>query len=137
LSGGPACWSASSGGLARQLASGFRAGQAPSLGFLVAPRSSGSAVAGPGGTPSALREASYRDLRREAARFDVEKPNKPVLERGHQTSYLVARWLSDAGVTSAFQVGYANGRYLFYLSRMGVACGPICRHERPNGRRWS
>ncbi len=70
-----------------------------------------------------FREASYRDLRREAARFDVEKPNKPVLERGHQTSYLVARWLSDAGVKRAFQVGYANGRYLFYLSRMGIACG--------------
>jgi hypothetical protein len=35
----------------------------------------------------------------------------------------VARWLSDAGVTSAFQVGYANGRYLFYLSRLGIACG--------------
>ena len=70
-----------------------------------------------------FREPRYRALRAEAARFDVEKPNKPVLERGHQTSYLLARWLADAGVRSAFQVGYANGRYLFYLSRLGIACG--------------
>jgi hypothetical protein len=70
-----------------------------------------------------FREARYRALRREAARFDVEKPNKPVLERGHQTSYLVARWLSDAGIRTAFQVGYANGRYVFYLSQMGIECG--------------
>jgi hypothetical protein len=70
-----------------------------------------------------FREARYRALRREAARFDLKKPNKPVLERGHQTSYLIARWLAEAGVKSAFQVGYANGRYLFYLSRMGIECG--------------
>ena len=70
-----------------------------------------------------FREARYRALRTEAARFDVEKSNKPVLERGHQTSYLVARWFADAGVQTAFQVGYANGRYLFYLSRLGIACG--------------
>jgi hypothetical protein len=70
-----------------------------------------------------FREDRYRRLRGEAARFDVEKPNKPALERGHQTSYLLGRWLADAGVRTAFQVGYANGRYLFYLSRMGIACG--------------
>jgi hypothetical protein len=70
-----------------------------------------------------FREPRYRALRRDAARFDVEKPNKPILERGHQTSYLVARWLSDAGVKTAFQVGYANGRYVFYLCRMGIECG--------------
>src|SRR5262249_26072187 len=70
-----------------------------------------------------FREAAYRALRREAERFDVEKPNKPVLERGHQTSYFVARWLSKAGMKSAFQVGYANGRYVFYLTRMGIECG--------------
>jgi len=70
-----------------------------------------------------FREARYRALRRDATRFDVGKPNKPVLERGHQTSYLVARWLSDAAIRTAFQVGYANGRYVFYLSQMGIECG--------------
>ena len=70
-----------------------------------------------------FREAGYRALRAAAAPFDVSKPNKPVLERPHQASYLIARWLADAGVKTAFQVGYANGRYLFYLSRMGIACG--------------
>ena len=70
-----------------------------------------------------FREARYRVLRRAAAPFDVRKPNKPVLERPHQASYLIARWLADAGVKTAFQVGYANGRYLFYLSSLGIACG--------------
>lgn len=70
-----------------------------------------------------FRNAQYRTLRREARAFDVEKPHKPVLERGHQTSYLVARWFAEAGVKSAFHVGYASGRYLFYLSRMGVRVG--------------
>ena len=70
-----------------------------------------------------FREARYRALRKEAAPFDVRKPNKPVLERGHQASYLIAGLLADAGVRAAFQVGYANGRYLFYLSRMGIECG--------------
>ena len=70
-----------------------------------------------------FREARYRALRAAAAPFDVRKPNKPVLERPHQASYLIARWLADAGVKTAFQVGYANGRYLFYLSRMGIECG--------------
>jgi len=70
-----------------------------------------------------FREARYLALRKEAARFDVRRPDKPVLERGHQASYLVARWFAAAGVRTAFQVGYANGRYLFYLSRMGIECG--------------
>ena len=70
-----------------------------------------------------FHDARYRALRKEAAPFDVRKPNKPVLERGHQASYLIARLLADAGVKTAFQVGYANGRYLFYLSRMGIECG--------------
>ena len=70
-----------------------------------------------------FREARYRALRKEAAPFDVERPHKPVLERGHQASYLVARWLTAAGVRTAFQIGYANGRYLFYLSRLGIECG--------------
>lgn len=70
-----------------------------------------------------FRTAAYRALRRQAAPFDVEKPNKPILERGHQSAYLVARWFAQAGMTTAFQVGYASGRYLFYLSRMGLACG--------------
>ena len=77
-----------------------------------------------------FREECYRRLRADAAHFDVEKPNKPALERGHQTSYLLARWLANAGVKTAFQVGYANGRYLFYLSRMGIACGGTDLPER-------
>ena len=70
-----------------------------------------------------FREARYLALRKEAAPFDVTRPDKPVLERGHQASYLVARWLAAAGVRTVFHVGYANGRYLFYLSRMGIECG--------------
>jgi len=70
-----------------------------------------------------FREPRYRALRAEARCFDVERPNKPALERGHQASYLVATWLRAAGVKTAFHIGYANGRYLFYLSRMGIECG--------------
>ncbi len=70
-----------------------------------------------------FRTAEYRRLRHAARIFDTPKLNKPVLERGHQTSYIVARWFAKAGVTSAFQVGYANGRYLFYLSQFGIRCG--------------
>jgi len=72
---------------------------------------------------SLFREPRYRALRAEARAFDVARPNKPVLERGHQASYLVATWLQRAGVKTGFHVGYANGRYLFYLSRCGIACG--------------
>jgi len=72
-----------------------------------------------------FRNAEYRVLREAARVFDVEKPNKPVLERGHQVSYVIAKWLRDAGVRSAFHVGFANGRYLFYLSRLGIACGGV------------
>jgi hypothetical protein len=48
-----------------------------------------------------------------------------VLERGHQAAYVVARWLADAGIRSALHVGYASGRYLYYLSRAGVRAGGI------------
>lgn len=70
-----------------------------------------------------FRTADYRALRARARPFDTPKPTKPVLERGHQTSYLVARWLAAAGVTSVFHVGYGNGRYLFYFSAMGISGG--------------
>jgi hypothetical protein len=70
-----------------------------------------------------FREPEYRALREVARIFDVEKPNKPVLERGHQTAYLLSRWFTQAGIRTAFHVGYASGRYLFYLSRCGITCG--------------
>jgi hypothetical protein len=70
-----------------------------------------------------FREPRYRALRREARAFDVERAHKPVLERGHQTSYLVATWFEAAGVRTAFHIGYASGRHLFYLSRFGIAGG--------------
>jgi hypothetical protein len=70
-----------------------------------------------------FREPEYRTLREAARLFDIEKPNKPVLERGHQTSYVLARWFTQAGVRTAFHVGYASGRHLFYLSRRGLTCG--------------
>jgi hypothetical protein len=69
-----------------------------------------------------FRTPEYRALRLAARSFDVAKPNKPVLERGHQASYLLSRWLSAAGVGSAFHVGYASGRHVFYLSRSGITC---------------
>lgn len=70
-----------------------------------------------------FRSREYRALRAAAHVFDEPRPSKPVLERGHQTSYLVARWFAAAGVRSVFHVGYASGRYLFYLSRMGIRGG--------------
>ena len=70
-----------------------------------------------------FRTPGFRAIRTAAAPFDEQKRNKPVLEHGHQKSYLVARWFAEAGVRSAFHVGYATGRYLFYLSRVGIACG--------------
>jgi hypothetical protein len=82
-----------------------------------------------------FRSAEYRRLREEARDFDVEKPNKPVLERGHQASYLVARWFAAAGVRAAFHVGFANGRYLFYLERLGIACGGV--DLPPEDTRWT
>jgi hypothetical protein len=69
-----------------------------------------------------FRTAEFRALRKAATAFDAEKPNKPILERGHQTSYLLAFWLAAAGIKSAFHVGYASGRHVFYLTRMGIAC---------------
>ena len=72
-----------------------------------------------------FRSSEYRSLRAAARPFDVDKPGKPVLERGHQASYLVAKWFADAGVRSAFHAGFANGRYLFYLERLGVEAGGV------------
>ena len=48
-----------------------------------------------------------------------------MLERGHQTAYVVARWLAAAGVRRALHVGYASGRYLYYLSCAGVRAGGV------------
>jgi hypothetical protein len=70
-----------------------------------------------------FRTPEFHALRHAARPFDIEKPNKPVLERGHQTSFVLARWFTAAAVGSAFHVGYATGRHLFYLSRAGIACG--------------
>ncbi|OLB53704.1 MAG: hypothetical protein AUH99_01555 [Candidatus Rokubacteria bacterium 13_2_20CM_2_70_11] len=70
-----------------------------------------------------FRSSEYRRLRGASRAFDVEKPNKPILERGHQTSFVLARWFAEAGVGRAFHVGYANGRYVFYLSAAGIQCG--------------
>ena len=72
-----------------------------------------------------FREAEYRALRRAARAFDAPSPGKPVLERGHQTAYLVSRWLAAVPVRGAFHVGYASGRYLFYLSRLGIRAGGV------------
>jgi hypothetical protein len=72
-----------------------------------------------------FRSPEYRALRTAARGFDVPSPHKPVLERGHQTAYLVSRWLAAAGVRTAFHVGYASGRYLFYLSRLGIRAGGV------------
>src|SRR5262249_56467900 len=70
-----------------------------------------------------FRSPEYRSLRAAASPFDVDKPGKPVLERGNQASYLVAKWFAEAGMRSAFHAGFANGRYLFYLERLGVEAG--------------
>src|SRR5690349_2223565 len=68
-----------------------------------------------------FRSAEYKALRRAAAIYDEQKRGKPVMERPHQASYVVTRWLADAHVGSAFHAGYASGRYLFYLERLGIA----------------
>ena len=72
-----------------------------------------------------FRTAEYRALRAAARGFDVPVAHRPVLERGHQAAYVVARWLTAAGVGSALHVGYASGRYLFYLERLGVRSGGV------------
>ena len=72
-----------------------------------------------------FRSPEYRSLRASASPFDVDKPGKPALERGHQTSYLVAKWFAEARMRSAFHAGFANGRYLFYLERFGVEAGGV------------
>ncbi len=82
------------------------------------------ALARPRRAPSALSRAALpRPAGGRLGRSTPIEPHKPVLERGHQTSYLVATWLRTAGVKTAFHIGYANGRYLFYLSRMGIESG--------------
>lgn len=70
-----------------------------------------------------FRAPEYKTLRKRARPFDTPKPTKPALERGHQTSYLVARWFAAASVASVFHVGYANARYLFYFSAMRIPGG--------------
>ena len=72
-----------------------------------------------------FRSPEYHSLRAAASPFDIEKPNKPVLERGHQASYLVAKWFAEGGVRSAFHAGFATGRYLFYLERLGIEAGGV------------
>lgn len=71
-----------------------------------------------------FRGSRYRAMRRAATPFDVyRKPYKPVIERGHQTSFLAADWFARAGVKSVFHVGYASGRYVFYFLKAGVDAG--------------
>lgn len=66
----------------------------------------------------------YRAVRQAAGPFDrYRKPYKPVIERGHQVSYLIGNWFVQSGVQSVFHAGYSNGRYLFYFRRMGLECG--------------
>ncbi len=71
-----------------------------------------------------FRTNRYRAMRKAAAVFDAYgNPNKPVIERGHQTSFVVAQCFSQAGVRSVFHVGYASGRYVFYLLSCGIDAG--------------
>jgi len=71
-----------------------------------------------------FRGSRYRAMRRAAAPFDVyRKPYKPVIERGHQTSFVAAEWFARAGVRSVFHVGYASGRYVFYFLQAGIDAG--------------
>lgn len=70
-----------------------------------------------------FRTREFKALRRAARIYDEQKRGKPVMERPHQASYLVARWLAAAHVGSAFHAGYASGRYLFYLALLGIAGG--------------
>jgi len=72
-----------------------------------------------------FRTPEYQALRAAARAFDIEKPSKPVLERGHQASYVVAKWFAAGGVRSACHVGFASGRYLFYLQKLGIECGGV------------
>lgn len=75
---------------------------------------------------SLFRSPEFQSLRRRAEPFDrFRKPYKPPIERGHQASFLVTRCFADAGVRSAFHVGFSNGRYLFYLEALGVEAGGI------------
>jgi len=56
-----------------------------------------------------FRSPEYRALRAAASPFDVDKPGKPVLERGLEASYLVAKCSVEAGVRPAFHAGFAKG----------------------------
>lgn len=69
-----------------------------------------------------FKDPEYRRLRTMARAFDIEKPYRPILERGHQTSFVLARWFAAAGVKGAFHVGYANGRHIFYLTHARIVC---------------
>jgi len=70
-----------------------------------------------------FRSPEYRALRHAARGYDEQKRGRPVMERPHQASFLLARWLAAAGTRSAFHLGYASGRYLFYLGRVGILAG--------------
>jgi hypothetical protein len=70
-----------------------------------------------------FRSQEFRRMRGAARAFDVENPVKPVLERGHQASFVLTRWFVAAGVGRAFHVGYAEGRHVFYLAAAGIQCG--------------
>jgi hypothetical protein len=71
-----------------------------------------------------FRTPQYRRLREQAGMFDrYRKPHKPVIERGHQVSYLIADWFARAGIRTVFHAGYSNGRYVFYFLKMGMECG--------------
>ena len=71
-----------------------------------------------------FRSRRYRETRRAAAPFDASRKSyKPVVHRGHQTSFLTADWFARASVRSVFHVGYASGRYVFYFLRSGIDAG--------------
>jgi hypothetical protein len=74
-----------------------------------------------------FRTPEYRAAREAARAFDVEKPNKPALERGHQTSFVLAQWFAAAGVERAFHVGYANGHVCTSRRSGHQAAERICR----------
>jgi hypothetical protein len=71
-----------------------------------------------------FRSRRYRAMREAATAFDVYRRSyKPVIQRGHQTSFLLADWFVRGGVKSVFHVGYASGRYVFYFLRAGIDAG--------------
>src|SRR5262249_25405506 len=66
-----------------------------------------------------FRDPAYRRLRKLAQPFNS---GKPLQEQLHQRSFLLARWFAEAGIRSAFHVGYASGRHIFYLTQRGIVC---------------